>query len=142
MPTPLPRPPPAASVSLGAPREFLLRRNADPSDKYRLRLGGGALLVMRGPVQEQARAGGRGQAVRRLAVGGSKRRRRWRFPASWVSSTHHDLASTRSSCRPPALQWQHSVPRRQGLQGERISLTFRRIMLPERPGGGGGRGGT
>ena len=80
-PPPSPPVPPAASVSLGQPREFLLRRIADHSDKYRFRLGNGALLVMQGSVQEG---------------------------------------------------WLHSVPRRQGLQGERISLTFRRVVLPER----------
>lgn len=71
---------PAASVSLGMPREFLLRSNADHGNKYRFRLGGGALLVMSGSVQEG---------------------------------------------------WMHSVPRRAALTGERISLTFRRIVLRE-----------
>ncbi|KAI7845951.1 hypothetical protein COHA_000497 [Chlorella ohadii] len=47
------REPTIATVSLGDPREFLLRRNADHSERYRFRLGGGALLVMSGPVQEQ-----------------------------------------------------------------------------------------
>jgi alkylated DNA repair dioxygenase AlkB len=70
----------AASISLGAARDFLLRRNADHSDKYRFRLGGGALLAMFGPVQQQ---------------------------------------------------WMHSVPRRAASAGERISLTFRRIVQPE-----------
>ena len=70
-------------MSLGTPRDFLLRRNEDHADKYRFRLGGGALLVMSGPVQEQ---------------------------------------------------WQHSVPRRPAVAGERISLTFRCITLPERGG--------
>lgn len=41
----------AASVSLGEPREFLLRQNTDHSYKYRYRLGGGALLVMAGSMQ-------------------------------------------------------------------------------------------
>ncbi|KAI3424264.1 hypothetical protein D9Q98_009618 [Chlorella vulgaris] len=72
--------PTIASISLGAARDFLLRRNADHSDKYRFRLGGGALLAMSGPVQQQ---------------------------------------------------WMHSVPRRAALAGERISLTFRRIVQPE-----------
>lgn len=70
----------AASVSLGTPRDFLLRCNADPGDKYRFRLGGGAMLVMSGSVQEG---------------------------------------------------WMHSVPKRTTLTGERISLTFRRIVVPE-----------
>lgn len=59
----------------------MLRRNADHADKYRFRLGGGALLVMSGSLQEG---------------------------------------------------WMHSVPRRPALASERISLTFRRIVLPER----------
>ncbi len=42
----------AASVSLGTPREFLLRCNADHSVRYRFRLGGGALLVMGAGVQQ------------------------------------------------------------------------------------------
>ena len=69
-------------MSLGCPRDFLLRRNADRGDKYRFRLGAGALLVMSGSVQEE---------------------------------------------------WMHSVPRREGQAGagERISLTFRRIVSPE-----------
>ncbi|EFN50748.1 hypothetical protein CHLNCDRAFT_13108, partial [Chlorella variabilis] len=46
------RRPTIASVSLGASRDFLLRRNADHADKYRFRLGGGALLVMSGSLQE------------------------------------------------------------------------------------------
>jgi alkylated DNA repair dioxygenase AlkB len=74
-------------VSLGTPREFLLRRNSDHADKLRFRLGGGSLLVMSGSVQEH---------------------------------------------------WQHSVPRRPALAGERISLTFRRVMAAERGTGGGG----
>ena len=52
------REPTIATVSLGDPREFLLRRNADHSERYRFRLGGGALLVMSGPVQEQVGAAG------------------------------------------------------------------------------------
>ena len=68
-------------MSLGDPREFLLRSNADPAHKLRFWLGGGALLVMGPGVQEG---------------------------------------------------WMHSVPRRAGAQlGERISLTFRQITLPE-----------
>jgi alkylated DNA repair dioxygenase AlkB len=79
-------------VSLGCPRNFLLRRNADHGDKYRFRLGGGALLVMSGSVQEE---------------------------------------------------WMHSVPRREGqtaaAAGERISLTFRRIVNPEQRRQQGGK---
>ncbi|KAL4424133.1 hypothetical protein ABPG75_001434 [Micractinium tetrahymenae] len=78
-----------ASVSLGAPREFLLRCNADHSVRYRFRLGGGALLVM-GPGVQQG--------------------------------------------------WMHSVPRRAGMAGERISLTFRTVVAPERGATDGGGG--
>lgn len=42
----------AASVSFGAPRDFLLRRNSDATDKYCFALGGGSLLVMRGTLQD------------------------------------------------------------------------------------------
>ena len=59
------REPTIATVSLGDARDFLLRRNADHSERCRFRLGGGALLVMSGPVQEQV--GGQG---RRCGVGG------------------------------------------------------------------------
>ena len=41
----------AVSVSLGAPREFLLRGNGDSGDKYCFRLGAGDVLVMRGSTQ-------------------------------------------------------------------------------------------
>ncbi|GAB4813449.1 hypothetical protein N2152v2_000495 [Parachlorella kessleri] len=41
-----------ASVSFGVPREFILRSNAQPADKYRFRLGTGSLLIMRGTVQQ------------------------------------------------------------------------------------------
>lgn len=84
----MPRPA-AASVSLGAPRDFLLRCNADHSVRYRFRLGDGALLVMGAGVQQG---------------------------------------------------WMHSVPRRAGAAGKRISLTFRTILAPER-GSGSSRGG-
>lgn len=71
-------------MSLGTAREFLLRQNSDHAVKYRFRLGGGALLVMSGPLQRH---------------------------------------------------WMHSIPRRPVLVGERLSLTFRTIKLPERARG-------
>jgi hypothetical protein len=71
---------PAASVSFGNPREFLLRRNTDPADKYRFWLGAGSLLVMRSTTQQH---------------------------------------------------WMHSVPKRKGLEGERVNLTFRLIIHKE-----------
>ncbi len=40
-----------ASVSFGVERDFLLRRNADESDKRVFKLGGGAVLVMGGTCQ-------------------------------------------------------------------------------------------
>ena len=65
------REPTIATVSLGEPREFLLRRNADHQERYRFRLGGGALLVMSGPVQEQV---GAARAAHCLLGGGCCRR--------------------------------------------------------------------
>jgi len=44
-----------ASISLGAPRRFLLVRNADRSDRVELLLGGGSLLVMGGATQRDWR---------------------------------------------------------------------------------------
>jgi alkylated DNA repair dioxygenase AlkB len=40
-----------ASVSFGAERPFLLKRNADESDKRTFMLGGGAVLIMGGACQ-------------------------------------------------------------------------------------------
>ncbi len=40
-----------ASLSLGAERDFVLRRNDDPSTRKTLRLGHGSLLVMAGATQ-------------------------------------------------------------------------------------------
>ena len=39
-------------MSFGAPRDFLLRRNTDHTDKLRFRLGSGDLLVMGGTTQD------------------------------------------------------------------------------------------
>ena len=73
-------------MSLGARRDFLLRRNADKSEVLRFSLGKGDVLAMAGSVQDE---------------------------------------------------WQHSVPRRRGSSvGERISLTFRRIVAHEAEVGG------
>jgi alkylated DNA repair dioxygenase AlkB len=68
--------PTIASVTLGAPRDFILRRTIDHSTKLAVTLGEGDLLVMRGALQQH---------------------------------------------------WQHSVPKRAHVQGERMNLTFRRI---------------
>lgn len=70
------RDPVIASLSLGATRDFVLRRNDDHAQKIVLPLGHGALLVMRGSLQH---------------------------------------------C------WQHAVPKRMRVAGERINLTFRTI---------------
>lgn len=40
-----------ASVSLGAPRAFLMKHRQKRSERYRLTLGHGSLLVMAGPMQ-------------------------------------------------------------------------------------------
>ena len=73
--------PTIASVTLGAPRDFILRRTVDNSTKLAVTLGEGDLLIMRGPLQQH---------------------------------------------------WQHSVPKRAHVQGERINLTFRRISSAPR----------
>lgn len=44
-----------ASLSLGAPRRFLVRHRKRPSDQHELALGDGALLVMRGTTQQHYR---------------------------------------------------------------------------------------
>ncbi len=44
-----------ASLSLGAPRRFLLRHRRDQSDRHELELGHGSLLVMRGTTQSHYR---------------------------------------------------------------------------------------
>ena len=44
-----------ASLSLGAPRRFLLRHRRRGADRHELHLGGGALLVMRGTTQRHYR---------------------------------------------------------------------------------------
>ena len=80
-------------MSLGRPRDFLLRRNADRADKYLFPLGGGALLVMSGSVQEE-----------------------------WM----HSLPRRESKAKASAAAAETAAA------GERISLTFRRIVNPER----------
>ena len=42
----------AGSASFGAPRDFVLRRNSDHSDKMSFVLGGGDVLVMSGSIQD------------------------------------------------------------------------------------------
>jgi len=66
-----------ASLSLGAPRRFLLRRRDDHSDKREFLLGNGDLLVMAGHSQRD---------------------------------------------------WQHALPKTARPLGERINLTFRRVV--------------
>ena len=65
-----------ASLSFGAPRDFLIRRKDDHTHKITLPLGHGSLLVMRGAMQRY---------------------------------------------------WQHAVPKRRGVKGSRVNLTFRYI---------------
>lgn len=91
----------------------------------------------------RTRAGTRGRALGLRGGGGRGVAEAAGLAAAgrWCSTTPHGFSLTFCLFPPCCAQWQHSVPRRQGLQGERISLTFRRIMLPERPGGGGGSGG-
>ena len=43
---------PAGSVSLGAPRDFVLRRNTDHSDRLVFSLSHGDVLIMRGTTQK------------------------------------------------------------------------------------------
>lgn len=43
---------PAGSVSLGAPRDFVLRRNTDHSDRLVFSLSHGDVLIMRGTTQQ------------------------------------------------------------------------------------------
>lgn len=55
----------AVSVSFGQARDFMVRSNCDPMDKWRFRLGAGDVLVMRGTMQQHwmhrcVRSGGRG----------------------------------------------------------------------------------
>lgn len=65
-----------ASLSLGASRDFHLRRYQEKTDVHKISLSGGSLLVMSG-------------------------------------RTQHD--------------WEHSLPKRQRIIGERINLTFRLV---------------
>mmetsp|Transcript_38440 Transcript_38440/g.83642 ORF Transcript_38440/g.83642 Transcript_38440/m.83642 type:complete len:147 (-) Transcript_38440:48-488(-) len=44
--------PTIGSFTLGAERDFMLKRRADPSDKWRFPLGDGAGLIMRGTTQD------------------------------------------------------------------------------------------
>lgn len=66
-----------ASLSFGAPRDFLIRRKDDHTQKITLPLGHGSLLIMRGAMQRH---------------------------------------------------WQHAVPKRRGVKGSRVNLTFRWIQ--------------
>ena len=43
--------PTIASVSFGARRDFVLRRNSNPSEKWKCSLGGGDILIMKGRTQ-------------------------------------------------------------------------------------------
>lgn len=47
------RNPTIASVSFGAKRDFVLRRNADHSEKWKCSLGGGDVLIMKGKTQSE-----------------------------------------------------------------------------------------
>ena len=70
-----------ASLSLGAPRRFVLQHRASRGERFELVLGDGSLLLMRGATQR---------------------------------------------C------WRHALPESDCAVGERINLTFRRIILVER----------
>lgn len=127
--------PTVASVSLGTPRDFLLRRNADPKDKYRC----------------VGISGGRGRCGAECAAA------KFALTALIHGMVSPVLCCTTSAEAPAPLyrfllgegsllvmrgsvqeHWTHSVPKRKGVEGGRINLTFRRITRPE---GGSADGG-